>query len=853
MENQKSSRLQCFLCEQEKMNNTSFFLFSDFQSSSNSSSNNPTMRESLEDLPMDIDKTLESTNFETITAEKESQSAINVLFEDVDSHQFTTKSSCQNSRQFCSSYDYGDVSYDSEEEEVFEDCEDFSDDEDKVHSPVECSSFKRMSHVIMFPEAQLSTRDVSIMVIAYSIRYISTFEGRDSLFEMCKIFAGEKFKDWNTSKFVMSQLYDPPSEVIKLCFICTECCNPLLPPISKKYFKKCHVKCKCGKEYDLTTQSPNYVISIDIKYQLEILLKDEEIKCALLKGIRDVKERDNGSGNIRDVYDGELYKKAQRKYSDASHLVTLNCSTDGAPLCNSANKSFWPTQLIINELPPKLRFKYSLLSGLSISGKEPSPEFMNSYINYLVGQINHLSDVGIDTTDENGISIKLTIVALHFPLDSAARPMAQNRIQYSGYFGCSWCYETGLYCHHAVHYPVNKNDADIRTHESHINDYENKLKSNSTTINGVKGFSVLMNLLTLDMVWGFPNDYLHSILLGVVKYLFDIWIETKILKKDTLTELNNRLLNMTPSHEIHRLPRMIKDKAKWKGTEWRSWLLYYSLVCLKGLISDSLLNHYALLVESIFILLQDSISETELDRCEKNLLLFVVQLQEMFGNSVMTFNIHSLLHLVKSVRMSGPLWTVSTFPFEGAIFYLKREITGPKGVYNQIAKRSLLRLTFSYTYKKLASSETCKNFCENLFAHPDCKNAVRTNDDVLLLGYFGEENNFKLFDRCIFKSSVFHSIKYKRPTKTNDTFVMLNTKEIGEIQAFKYENKKTQVSLNLFIEIPDDVISVSHIKKIQRSNKFVTVPIQFIDQKLVYIQVLDSTFVSKMTSTIEIQ
>ena len=225
----------------------------------------------------------------------------------------------------------------------------------------------------------------------------------------------------------------------------------------------------------------------------------------------------------------------------------------------------------------------------------------------------------------------------------------------------------------------------------------------------------------------------------------------------------------------------------------------------------------------------------------------------MFGQSVMTFNMHSLLHLVQSVRMTGPLWSTSTFPFEGAIFYLKRAITGPKGVYDQIAKRTLLKLIFDHTLKILASSETCVNFCENMFSHPDCKNAVKASDQILLLGPLGQsEDGAQLYQRCIFKSSMFHSTKYIRPTKTNDTFIVLTSKEIGEITDFKYKNGTTYVSLHLFSEVPMD-LQISHISEIQRTISTITVPLEFIDKKLMYMEVGDSSFVTRLPNTVEIQ
>ena len=149
----------------------------------------------------------------------------------------------------------------------------------------------------------------------------------------------------------MNQLYDPPDEVIKLCFLCEKCCKPLLPSVSKRKFKKYDVTCMCGLKYELITHSSNCVIHIDLKYQLEILLQNKDIKDALLKSIRHLKVRENKFNVMRNVYDCLLYKKLKKANSDF-HFITLNFSTDGAPLCISAKKSFWPKQAIFNELPP---------------------------------------------------------------------------------------------------------------------------------------------------------------------------------------------------------------------------------------------------------------------------------------------------------------------------------------------------------------------------------------------------------------------------------------------------------------------------------------------------------------------
>lgn len=152
-----------------------------------------------------------------------------------------------------------------------------------------------------------------------------------------------------------------------------------------------------------------------------------------------------------------------RKKHPNLNFITLNFNTDGVPLCNSAKKSFWPLQIIINELPPKLRFKHPILTGLSINKKEPTPEFMNSYMQLFVKQMELLSNNGIEITDENGKPMNFKVFPLCSCVHSVARPILQNRLQYNAYCGCSWCYAKGVYDCNAIRYPVKKKDAMLRT------------------------------------------------------------------------------------------------------------------------------------------------------------------------------------------------------------------------------------------------------------------------------------------------------------------------------------------------------------------------------------------------------
>jgi len=138
---------------------------------------------------------------------------------------------------------------------------------------------------------------------------------------------------------------------------------------------------------------------------------------------------------------------------------------------------------------------------------------------------------------------------------------------------------------------------------------------------------------------------------------------------------------------VHKLSHAISDASNYKGKNWRSWLLYYSISVCLGSIPKTNLFH-ALLVKCIYILSKSEITITELNTCEEDLMKLVALFEVLYAES-MRFNVHMLLHVVQSVRMSGPLWATSAFLFENNIYFLKQLVNGPKGVEQQIAKKFL--------------------------------------------------------------------------------------------------------------------------------------------------------------------
>lgn len=66
-------------------------------------------------------------------------------------------------------------------------------------------------------------------------------------------------------------------------------------------------------------------------------------------------------------------------------------------------------------------------------------------------------------------------------------------------------------------------------------------------------------------------------------------------------------------------------------TEYRNWLFYYSLPCLKGILNEDYYQHYALLVGGIILLSGRSISPGQLEMAGKFLMHFVEMFDVYYG------------------------------------------------------------------------------------------------------------------------------------------------------------------------------------------------------------------------------
>jgi len=712
---------------------------------------------------------------------------------------------------------------------------------------------------IIFESSGISGNDLQLMLVSLALRHSLTKQSIKDIIILLETCAGRKIP---VTDYTINKAFTVPDNVVQYTFYCSQCQNGLIEAKQKSEIKNQNILCvSCQSNNLISLKSEKYFLTIDLQYQFKTFLENSEIQYLLDEHQKKSSDTSLDNDNMADIHDANLYKSLKTKGYD----LTFNWNTDGAPVFISSKCSMWPVQLIINELPPTQRFRRVILAGIWYDKMEPN---MNSYLKYFAMNIQKLANEGV-TWYKNGVAHTSKITALCCCVDSIARPMILNSTQFNGFYGCSLCVHPGQVVNKVVKYPVQQNSHPIRTNAEIFSDMKMAHECNKR-IKGIKGPSALLTIPDHDLVWGAPVDYMHSVLLGVVKQLFDIWTtynyhETNdfyIGSKKTLQEIDKRLTTIKPPFEIHRTPRSLSEWAKWKASERRSWLLFYAVPCLHHILKSKYLEHLILLQKILFILLQATISENDFSRCKRYIIDFVKGFQDFYGTSAMTFNVHLVSHLLDSVKNTGPLWATSAFCFESNMGKYKDYVTGPTGVKVQIVSKALKYDLLDNVLNNGKSSQTCIKFHNSISRHKVCS-INDTFQKVLCLGKFIEAfvdgNPVEVYMRLLINNTVFNTKEYSDSSVKNDnSFVKLKDNSYGQIlHIYKWKNNKITIKVNKVVCKPFSIKNIS----MEKCYEIITfteldnhIDIQFIDCKSVYMKISeDKAFMADFPNLVEIQ
>ncbi|KAF0721930.1 Uncharacterized protein FWK35_00030499 [Aphis craccivora] len=268
------------------------------------------------------------------------------------------------------------------------------------------------------------------------------------------------------------------------------------------------------------------------------------------------------------------------------------------------------------------------------------------------------------------------------------------------------------------------------------------------------------------MIKDIPSDYMHVVLLGVMKRLLKFWVRGKKSVRLPTNKLNDcdselkSLRDYFPS-EFVRLPRALNDIENYKGTELRNVLLYTGQIIFKGRLNKSFYLHFLKLQCAIKILVTPDLCITENDLAYKLLIEFVTEYRTIYGATFITYNVHNLIHLPFYVKKHGCLDNFGAFKFENYLGIIKKKISHSCYPLQEAANRITEKMNILNT---LVINENYKlgKECEM-----DIKSLIMANNQ----GY------------TFYESITINSTNYFISTKDpKNNYIMVKTHEIASVK-----------------------------------------------------------------------
>ena len=307
----------------------------------------------------------------------------------------------------------------------------------------------------------------------------------------------------------------------------------------------------------------------------------------------------------------------------------LDINIDGVPLTKSSNSQLWPILGSINNSD------FVFVIAVFHSFSKPSCDYLNDFI----VEAKQLIKDGLNYNDRY-----FTFSIRSFICDSPARSFLKCIIGHAGYNSCERC------CIHGTRVQ-NRTVFNECTFKESLRDGE-KFQNCEYLGDHQKEISPLVDL-GINCVRQFPLDYMHLVLLGVVKRILIFLTKgppCSKLSHQLQLLISERMVShngLMPS-EFNRQPRRLSELAYWKSTEYRQFLLYHAPIVLKGIVEKDVYEHFICLHVAISLLLKKDVEKSQLLFATDLLKWFVKTAVNVYGPTFTVYNVHGLLDAIKA-------------------------------------------------------------------------------------------------------------------------------------------------------------------------------------------------------------
>uniref|UniRef100_A0ABD2WA48 Uncharacterized protein n=1 Tax=Trichogramma kaykai TaxID=54128 RepID=A0ABD2WA48_9HYME len=191
-----------------------------------------------------------------------------------------------------------------------------------------------------------------------------------------------------------------------------------------------------------------------------------------------------------------------------------------------------------------------------------------------------------------------------------------------------------------------------------------------------------------------PFEIMHLVYLGLTLKHLEAWINGKYgyvakLSKLFSEELSRRYESLKEycPYDFARQPRSLLKLGKLKATEFRHFLLYASSAVCKDVITNDHLLHLRFLVIAMRTLCRNNLTDKQLLIAKTCLDAYVTFAPNLYTLAFMSYNVHSVQHIVDDARSCGNLESISAFVYENNMPLFKKNIRNHPKPLQQFANR----------------------------------------------------------------------------------------------------------------------------------------------------------------------
>ena len=172
--------------------------------------------------------------------------------------------------------------------------------------------------------------------------------------------------------------------------------------------------------------------------------------------------------------------------------------------------------------------------------------------------------------------------------------------------------------------------------------------------------SVLLRLPYYDPTRMLIIDPMHNLYLA--KRMLSLWMEREIIVKQHNDKIQNLVDTMIVPTGIGRIPfKIINGFAGFKADQFKNWV---NIPSLFGIFETDHLECWRHFVFASRILCKHNLTVNDVNLADTLLLQFCKRVQRMYGENVITLNMHLHCHLKDVLLDYGPSHEFWLFPYE---------------------------------------------------------------------------------------------------------------------------------------------------------------------------------------------